>query len=145
MRMDRKGMIGFPMRLAVTFLILSVSVPSMLYLADGFEDDSDVSAVTHEADRISDVLSKTYYTGTGSRNTVDIHVDGGCSIVIGGSGSDAYSMTVMKGDAEKDKLYMQRPAVRIIGDALEVSGDRTLMCESVEDDGHYGVKVTVID
>ena len=41
--MDRRGVLGLPMRLAVAMVIVSVCVPSLVYATETFKADSDVS------------------------------------------------------------------------------------------------------
>jgi hypothetical protein len=139
-------MLGFPIRLAVTFLILSLAVPGMLCMVDDLNDESGVSATASEAEKISGAVSRAYYSGVGGISTVNVSVGHEYSIVIGGEGSNAYSLAVFSGDTEKERSYLQRPSVRIMNDEpLWVSGEHTLQCRCVSYNGTYGVEVTVID
>ncbi|MDR2846474.1 MAG: hypothetical protein LBV63_04240 [Candidatus Methanoplasma sp.] len=139
-------MLGFPIRLAVTFLILSLAVPTMIYMVDDLNNESGISSAASEAEKVSAAVSRAYYSGVGGSSTVSIAVGHEYRMVIGGEGSDAYSIAIFNEDMEKERLYLQRPSVRIMNnEPLEVSGERTLLCRCVVSDGTYGVEVTVID
>jgi hypothetical protein len=118
----------------------------MIYMVDNLNDESGISSAASEAEKISDAVSRAYYSGVGGSNTVNVSVGHEYSIVIGGEGSDAYSIAIFSEDTEKERLYLQRPSVRIMNrEPLEISGERTLLCKCVSYGGIYGVEVTVID
>jgi hypothetical protein len=144
MKMNKKGVIGLPLRLAMTFLILSLSVPVVVYMVEDLRDDSDVALLRNEASKISDTVSKAYYSGEGGMFTVDISVKSDCVLTIGGEGKDAYSIGLFVGDTEVERIFLQRPSVKIVNECLDVSGDRTLQCQSVLINGTYGVEVSII-
>ncbi|MDR2698689.1 MAG: hypothetical protein LBB30_03305 [Candidatus Methanoplasma sp.] len=138
-------MIGFPMRLAVTFLILALFVPVTIGMMDGMERDSAVSVAKTEAERIADTIKRTYYSGAGSTDTVGISLSGGSCLVIGGEGSDSYCISILLDDTVAERIYLQRPTVRFLGDPVHVMGIGTVSVECVNENGVYGVKVSVID
>ena len=144
MRVNKKGMIGFPFRLAIAFLILALCVPTLIHMVDGFQQNAEIDSVSIEAQKISNTISRTYYSGIGSVCTLDVSIDNDCYIKIGGEGTDAYSIGIFLGDNEKNKLYLERPSVKIIGNGLEISGNRTLMFECIKIDNICGVEVTSI-
>ncbi|MCL1978986.1 MAG: hypothetical protein FWG60_02370 [Methanomassiliicoccaceae archaeon] len=143
--MNKKGMIGFPMRLAVTFLILAIFVPVAFSMVDGLEKDSAASAAKAEAEKIAGAAKRTYYSGAGSTETISISLSGGSCLVIGGEGSESYSISILLGDNVVEKMYLQRPSVRFLGDPLYLMGNRVITAECVIDDGTYGVKVVILD
>jgi len=138
-------MIGFPMRLAVTFLILALFVPVAVGMLDGMEKDSSVSAARTEAEKISDTAKRAYYSGAGSTDTARISLSGGSCLVVGGDGSDSYCISILLGDTVVEKVYLQRPSVKFLGEPVYIMGIRTISVECVNDNGIYGVKVSVID
>jgi len=144
MKMNKKGVIGLPLRLAMTFLILSLSVPVVVYMMDDLQDDSNISLLRNEASRVSDTVSQAYYSGEGGIFTVEVSVKSGCRLTIGGEGKDAYSIGLFLGDTEKERIYLQRPSARIVNECLDISGDRILQCKGVRVDGTYGVEVSII-
>ena len=144
MKMNKKGVIGLPLRLAMTFLILSISVPVVAYMVEDLRDDSDISLLRNEASKISNTISQAYYSGEGGIFTVEVSVKSDCKLTIGGEGKDAYSIGLFSGDTEKDRIYLQRPSAKIVNGSLDISGDRTLQCKSVQIGGTYGVEVSII-
>ena len=144
MKMNKKGVIGLPLRLAMTFLILSLSVPVVIYMVEDLRDDSDVSLLRNEASKISDTVSQAYYSGEGGVFTVNVSVKSNCKLTIGGEGKDAYSIALFLSGTEKERIYLQRPSVKIVNECLDIYGDRTLQCKSVRIDGTYGVEVRII-
>lgn len=145
MKTNRKAMIGFPMRLAVAFLILSVSVPILSEMVDDIENNDSVMAASNEAEKISDAITRTYYAGVGGSCTVDVDIGSDCYLSIGGKDSFAYTIGIFLGDVEKERLYLQRPTVQIFGDGLDISGQMTLSVECVRMNGEYGVEVNIVD
>ena len=138
-------MIDLPIWLVVTFLILAVFVPVALHMVDDLGKDSAAAYGKSEAEKVENVIKRAYYSGAGSSDTVSVSLSGGTCLVIGGNGSDAYCITVLLDDTVVEKVYLQKPSVKIIGEPLYVMGKRTLSVECVMESGIYGVKVSIID
>jgi hypothetical protein len=142
--MDRRGVVGFPLRLSVTFVILAVSLPAMLHALGCLEGGAGAAAAEAEAEKVRDAASRAYYSGAGSACSVDVSVSRDYRLVIGGEGADAYSISVWRGGEETSRTYMQRPPVRILNaEPLEISGDRGLLLRCVSSGAGYGVEVSV--
>ena len=138
-------MADFPVLLAVTFLILAVSVPIAISMLDGLEKDSAASAARAEAERIENAVKRAYYSGAGSVDTVNVSVSGGSYLMLGGDGSDSYCISILLDDTVVEKLYLQRPSVKFLGGPLYITGNRTVSVECAVENGVYGVRVSVID
>jgi hypothetical protein len=138
-------MIGFPMRLAVTFLILAIFVPVAFSMVDGLERDSEAASAKTEAEKIADSAKRMYYSGAGSTDTVAISLSGSSCLIIGGDGSNAYCISILNDDTVVEKFYMQRPSVKYLGEPLYLIGSKTVSVECVMNNGEYGVVVKVID
>jgi len=138
-------MIGFPLRLAVTFLILALFVPVAIGMVSDFEESSSAVSAKAEAEKIADAAKRTYYSGAGSTDTVSISLSGRSCLIIGGEGSDSYSIAVLYDDKITEKVYLQRPSVKFLGDQIYLMGNSTLLLKCVIRDGTYGVEVSVID
>ena len=119
-------MIGFPIRLAIAFLIIVLAVPPLMELAGDFRDDINISSANSEANRIRDTLSSVYYAGDGNTAYIDIHVPDGYTICIGGLDDRAYTLSVLYGDEIEDIVYLEHPAVKITGNQVCVSGNSGL-------------------
>ena len=138
-------MVDFPVWLAVTFLILAIFVPVAISMVDGLEKESTASAAKAEAEKIGNTVKKTYYSGAGSADTVNVSLSGGSCLMLGGEGSDSYCISIMLCDTVVEKSYLQRPSVKFLGDPLYVMGNRTISVECIIEDGVYGVKVSILD
>ncbi len=138
-------MIDLPITLVVTFLILAVCVPVASGMMDDFGKGSTVSAAKAEAERIDDAVKKAYYSGAGSTGTVAVSLSGGACLVLGGEGSDSYCISIVVDDIVEEKMYLQRPSVKFLGEPTYIMGNRTISIECAIDGGSYGVKVSVID
>lgn len=129
----------------MTFLILSIFVPISLSMMDNMDENMNTSVAKDEADRIADHSKKAYYSGIGSYSTVDVAFTSGMGVIIGGEGSDAYSIRITHDDRIVDTLYLQRPSVKFLGEPLHLTGTRTISLECASIDGEYGVVVSTID
>ncbi|MGI5965021.1 MAG: hypothetical protein ACOX8L_04130 [Candidatus Methanomethylophilaceae archaeon] len=143
MRMNRKGVIGMPVRLATAFLILAVAVPIMMGAAGHLEKESDAAGLREQADIMSATAEKAYYGGTGSVYTADVRIAGNCMLEIGGDGSDAYRIKMFSGNEEVGCTVMERPPVKFCSHMI-LTGTLKLCFEYVESPKECGVKVTVI-
>lgn len=138
-------MVDFPVWLAVTFLILAIFVPVAISMLDNLEHDSATSAAKTEAEKVEDTVKKAYYSGVGSAYEVSVSLRGGSSLVFGGDGSDSYCISIMLDDTVAEKLYLQRPSVKFLGEPLCVMGNKTISVKCVIEDGTYGVEVSIVD
>lgn len=141
--MDRKGLIGMPIRLAVAFLVLALAVPLLVGMTEDLRDDVESSELSIQAGKVSDTAKKAYYAGAGSVFTVEISIDHHCMLVIGGVGSDAYTIRMMSDGDEVGRVFMDCPVVKFM-DEVSVSGAQTLMLECVKDGRGNAVEVTVL-
>ena len=71
--MDRRGVLGLPMRLAVAMVIVSVCVPSLVYATETFKADSDVSEAASEVEKMVSAADSVYYSGYGNTCTMRDH------------------------------------------------------------------------
>lgn len=142
MKMNRKGMIGMPIRLAITFLILAITVPLLLGVVDDLRDDVKASDLMVEADIVIKTAEKAYYAGIGSTFTANVSIDHNSRLIIGGEGSDAYTVRMIYGDKEIGKIVMDRPLVKISKE-VSVSGVNILMFVCVHDESGSAVEVSV--
>lgn len=142
---SREGVMGFPLRLAIAFLIVSLCVPPLVAATEHFQTQTEIAAVDQEVGRISEVAARVYYAGAGSTCTLDVAIDAACTVVIGGENADAYSIAVFRGDTEQSRTYLDRPPVRLLGPAFAVNGPATLLFSCMNAEGIYGVEVSFVD
>ncbi len=141
--MDRRGITGFPMRLAVTAVILSLCVPVLAEMADGFREDACRTEALHQADIIDGCASSLFFSGPGSTRVVELQIPAGYELWVGGEGTDAYSVAVCRGDVPTDRVYMQHPSFRFTGGCVKLTGFVTLRLECQSVDGGCGIGVSV--
>lgn len=103
------------MRLAVAAILLSVSLPALAGMADGFADGSSISEAESMAKTIKENASSLYYSGPGSTKNIEVRVPAGYEIRIGGVGAESYSVAVLKDGSAISVEYMQYPSVRFSG------------------------------
>ncbi len=130
MKLNRKGILGLPMRLAVVFLIIGLSVPIIADVVDSGEKDMLTAELETEAGRIISSVSSVHYDGKGSSRTVSVLIPTGCEMHIGGDGADAYSISLYCLGRDCGKLYLERPAIKLVCE------DTILVC------GEYDLRVT---
>ena len=138
-------MIDLPIWLIVTFLILAVFVPVTVNMVGDLEKESSTSAAKAEAEKIEDAVKRTYYSGTGSTDTVHVSLSGGSCLILGGEGSDSYSISILLDDTVVEKIYLQRPSVKFLGDPVYIMGSKTVSVKCVIAEGTYGVEVSIVD
>ncbi|MCQ2078964.1 MAG: hypothetical protein MJZ38_02770 [archaeon] len=139
--MDRRGVMGFPLRLGLAFTLLALCLPLLTTLAGDFQADVSGNGMHGEVERITRAADRVFYGGPGSTCVVDVTVAPGFSIVIGGDGADAYSISITRDGVETEKIYLEHPQVRFIGDARSIDSTSSLRITCV-DNPHYGVEVT---
>lgn len=138
--MDRCGMTGFPMRLTVAAILLSVCLPAIAGMADDFGGESSITDGESQARIIRETASSLYYSGPGSSKNVELRIPAGYEILIGGEGAQSYAVSVMKDGTAVSTGYMQYPAVRFSG-GTEVSGIVTLSLRCINVDGGCVIEV----
>jgi hypothetical protein len=132
-----------PIRLTVIFLILALTVPVIVGMAENLEKDAERSDLSVQAKIISDTARKTYYAGVGGMFTADISVNHNCRLDIGGESSDSYAIKMFRADEDVGMIVMDRPPVRIV-EPLSLTGNLTLKFECVSYNEKTAVKVSVI-
>jgi len=128
----------------MAFLIISISIPAILHLSSDLEDDSNVMMAMDGAGRIKDAMTQAYFSGEGSKHTVEVST-GHCMLSIGGEGAEGYGIKVLFDDQERGAVYLQRPTIKVLGGPLKVMGDAKLLVECVKLHGDYGVTVSIVD
>ncbi|AGI47993.1 hypothetical protein TALC_01000 [Thermoplasmatales archaeon BRNA1] len=140
--MDGRGVIGFPVRIGVAFLLVALCVPAISYAVDAFQESSELQRVDGEVDSIIEASGRIYFGGAGCSCTIDVHVEPGYEIWIGGEGPEAYSVSVVKGSSVRERTYAENPSVRFLGERMVLTGDSELLLECARIDGVYGIRVT---
>ena len=140
--MDCKGVTGFPMRLAVTAVILSLCTPILAEMADGFREHACETEAMRQISIIEDVSSSLYFNGPGASRVVDVCVPAGYELWVGGEGTDAFSVSLMYGDIPVRKVFMDHPSVAFSGDCFRITGKVTLKLECQHSDSGCTIGVS---
>ena len=141
MKMNRKAVISLPIRLMVVFLILAISTPALMNVLEENERTSSMTVMDREFSRFTDSVAKTHYSGINTTRTFSITVPDDCEVIIGGHGSDEYSIrAVYKGDVVMTR-YMEQPPVVLISDLVLDPGEYELTMRSVLHQGRGAVEV----
>jgi len=128
----------------VVFLILSISVPVLIGVMEQNKENSAAAEMERELGRFHDAVSKTHYSGIGSTRTVTLTIPDNCTVEMGGTYGDAYSMRGSYNGTVVVKRYMERPAVILIFDGVLESGKHTLVITSLLLDGKAAAEVKEI-
>ena len=132
------------MRLGIAFLIIALFVPSIVTVMENYTEESELSQMRTQADVLLSSAADVWYAGSGSSETVSLALLSGYELHIGGSGGDAWSYSILKGDTVKEKSYTDSPKIRFLGEPTELTGHcEVVVTSAVDSDGTYGVKVTI--
>ncbi|MGN1045350.1 MAG: hypothetical protein ACI4Q9_05290 [Candidatus Methanomethylophilaceae archaeon] len=125
MRMNRKGVVSTPVKLLMISVILTISFPVMAEALESGERTMDVSTMENESRRIADAAASVYYSVNGATRTLEVNIPDGCSMVIGGSGDDAFAIHMYRNGILSSEHWMEKPIIPF-SDITEISGTRTL-------------------
>ena len=142
--MDRRGVIGFPMRLMLAAVLLALCTPVLAEMTEGFRDQTYENEAQCQTDKIREASASLYMSGPGASRVVSLDIPAGYSITLGGEGAQAYSVTILKGDEEVMTFYSEHPSYRFIETVGEISGHCELLLSCERHDGGCGIRAAVI-
>lgn len=82
---SKKGVLSLPIKLTVSFLIISLMVPPMMTLVDNIQDEIDTEEISFVAEDLKDAVSRTYGKSPSYRTHVELEIPSGCHLEVGGS------------------------------------------------------------
>ena len=144
MKLNRKAVISLPIRLMVVFLILAISAPALMNVLDENERTSSISVLDHEFSRFTDSVAKAHYSGVNSMKTITLNIPDNCEVLIGGDGSDAYSVRGMYNGEIVLTRYMEQPPVFFKSTLKLEPGKNEIMINSVLHNGKGAVEVVML-
>jgi hypothetical protein len=129
-RLDQRGIEGMPLKLLLTSLLISLTLPCVLGALQGYERSTLVVELKLVVQKIRSAAISAYLAGPGNVRTVSIDLDGvGSCITLGGRpGSD--NSTVIRyylQGSEMGSAFLLEPEVSIVserGDQLRIEGPR---------------------
>ncbi|MFP4170825.1 MAG: hypothetical protein ACLFUV_07380 [Methanomassiliicoccales archaeon] len=145
--MDKLGIEGLPLRLLISLLLISLSLPVVMDQIDRQEGEMAELAVREKAEKVKKVAVSVYMAGPGNVRTVEVDLSPGSSMIIGGSISDPDSRSIrflLDGESAGVE-YLDTVPVRISNDgesplSLGSPGGQ-LVISCVTDESGYWVKV----
>lgn len=135
-------MLGLPVKLAVAMLILAAMTPVVLSMADSAQDSFSEAELRTEAGKLTKGIARAYYGGEGCSVTVEVSLPAGGSLELGGDGGDAYVIRLMSNGEEVGRVYIEQPAVPVLGGETSVSGSASVRLTCVTENGECGISVT---
>lgn len=136
-------MIDLPIKLAVSFLIIGMMVPTLISLTDDVQEKAESTDLQRVCEDIEEHLTGAYFSGNGNMSTMTIDVPAGKRIVIGGQGTDAYILRMFSNGEPVGRHIMDSPWIRVICDETVLEGNVAMTMMSVTDSMGQGVEVTV--
>ena len=132
---------SLPLKLAISFLIIGLMMPSVITMTQNTQEDAQEMVVRSVAGQLSDAMTDCYYDGLGSGRTVNLTVPSGYSLEVGGDGTQAYIIRIVHGGEVVDRIYLDSPGFPVIGDITRISGTMRVEISAVVCDGILGVEV----
>ena len=80
----RKGIISMPIKLIVSFLIISLMVPPIVSMAEDIRDEIDDTSIMDSAGILKDRISKVHSKGSEFRMQTDLEIPKNGHLEIGG-------------------------------------------------------------
>lgn len=135
MALNCKGIISLPIKLTVSFLIISLMVPPMVMAVDNIQQDIDRREMATVAVHLADWIDRTGAKGSGYSTHIDLSIPSGGYIMLGGN--EGYVVRVYMGDNQVDRVILDSP---VLGNDIVLYGDVILEMRGFD----YGVEVKEI-
>ncbi len=118
MRMNRKAVTDLPIKLLIISVILAVSLPVISESLDSSIGGMDRSQMDGESERIALAAASAYYSSEGGCRYLEVDVPEGCTLVLGGEGSDSYAIHMYRGSEEVSTHWMEKPMIPFVGETV---------------------------
>lgn len=139
---DDSGIVDMPFRIMVSLAVICVMAPIVVSLTDTAEETAELAPAVSEAKILKNSISRAYYGGIGTIESVELELDPGISIQVGGDEGESYAIRILDSGRIADRVYLDRPSVRIL-EPLTISGRCTVMVECAVIDGILGVRISI--
>ena len=140
---DRKGVMSLPIKLMVTMLIITISLPLLTNVMDDSERNMADAEMEQEVGRFMNAAILAHRSGNGSSRTVSIDLPAGCELSVGGEGSDGFCVRSVYDGEVISRNYFETPAIRI-SEEMTFAGRMTLKLTSDESGDIPGIRVTIL-
>ncbi len=126
MRMSRKGVLGMPIKLTGSFLIIALMVPPVMAMVDDIREDMAVQQMSSAGEKLREALTKVYSKNPSYTIHMEMSVPDGGRMDVGG---DEPTIIRLFLDGERSGIIILGAPVK---DALSIYGDVIL---EVRNDG----------
>ena len=104
---SKKGVIGLPIKLTVSFLVLALMVPPIMLSVESIRDDMASNHIIADAEELGDLIDMVSKKGSGYRMHHELSIEEGGYLTIGGA--DGYIIRASFGDDTVSKILLDRP------------------------------------
>ena len=126
-------MIGMPLKLMVSFLLIGLMLPAITGMVSMVEESSEDVGADPSCAAVEECIYKVFRAGSGSMETVHVGLGPEDSIALGGEGVDAHSIRLYRNGELKRTVYLDKAPVVLSGTTSVIAGgDVTFECESVD-------------
>ena len=116
---SREGVIGLPIRLTVSFMILAIMVPPILESVGNIQDGIEAERMSDCGNELAGMLKDVGSKGPGYRTWGQLDIPDGGGLAIGGA--DGHIIRVIANGERTGSILLPRP----------VAGDETVLSGSV--------------
>ncbi len=123
-------MIGMPLKLLVSFLLIGLMLPTIVGMVSVVEEQSSGADTDSDCMAVEDCIYRVFRSGSGSMETVHVDLGPKETIVLGGTGVDAHSIRLYVNEELKKTVYLDRAPVVLSEEVSEIVGsvDVTFGC-----------------
>ncbi len=127
-------MIGMPLKLMVSFLLIGLMLPTIVGLVSVVEEQSSDTDASSDCSAVEDCIYRVFRSGSGSMETVHVDLGPKETIVLGGTGTDAHSIRLYVNEELRRTVYLDKAPVVLSEEVSEIVGsvDVTFGCISEE-------------
>ena len=143
LRKDRRGIMSLPIKLMVTALVITISLPLIANVMDDSERGMADAEMEQEIGKFMKAAELAHRSGNGSSRTVSIDLPAGCEMCVGGDGSDAFCVRSVYNGEIVSKHYFETPVLKIT-EQMIFTGKVTLKLTSNEAGDIPEIEVTVL-
>ena len=143
LRKDRRGIMSLPIKLMVTALVITISLPLLTNVIDDSERDMATAEMDQEVVKFMKTAELAHRSGNGSSRMVSISLPAGCEICVGGEGNDALCVRSVYNGEIVSKHYFETPVLKIT-EQMIFTGKVTLKLTSNEAGDIPEIEVTVL-
>ncbi|MBE6527690.1 MAG: hypothetical protein E7Z64_00740 [Thermoplasmata archaeon] len=129
----RRGVISLPVKLAISFMVIALTVPMVFAAVENVKEGMDDSNLNAVSEQLRDNISKVHSRSPNFSMQFELEIPDGCHLAIGGD--EGMVIRMYKDDRHMGNILMDS---RVLGDELILHGDVLLR---ISNDGD-GVRVT---